>query len=230
MRLKPRFSILNVLLVTTVVVLVIVVVRLNDELNKERSQRVELLQKGGILQLTDADRIHLVKVSAAGEEGASRWRVYVPEERTLVVDARLDDAPADKPLAARLPPNAIVDADRSPVKPLHLEPGEHVISLSCSRDGSTMRLDVVHDGQRKGRSFGSPPQYVGWWRQDLTHFEHKRLIYQQFLGGRTLTIDDGETFVLARFRALGWEVNSGSDEKPLKKVSEILVWLHADEP
>jgi hypothetical protein len=57
-----RVSILNLILVTTIVALVIVVVRLYGELQNERTLRIEMLQKGGILQVSDPELVQVVQV------------------------------------------------------------------------------------------------------------------------------------------------------------------------
>src|SRR3954465_12756292 len=71
---RLRFSILNLLLVTTILALVIIIVRLNGELSEERSLRLQQLRHGGILQISDPDAIHLVQLSTRGELNTLRWR------------------------------------------------------------------------------------------------------------------------------------------------------------
>ena len=142
---RPRVSILNLLLVTTIVALVIVVVRLYHELDHERSLRLQLLQKGGILQVTDLDVVHVVKVDTDESDGTLSWRVYVPKGRSVILNVRLNTMPDDK-IVPRLPPNAIVVADRSPSNPIDLGPGEHVVSLSWAQGKPRFTLDVVRNG------------------------------------------------------------------------------------
>jgi hypothetical protein len=231
---RPRFSILNLLLLISVVALVIVVFRTHRELRKERSLRIQLLQKGGVLQVTDPNIVHVVQVSSDGERETFRWRVYVPEGRSVALDARLDAMPSDKPIAARLPPNAIVVADRAPVHPLTLGPGEHVVTLSCSNEGEGryLRLEVVGADPRSGRLLRPPAGDVLWYRtgyyQNLTQVEHSPSTGAALMNGRTSAVADGKTFVLCRFREPAWR-DVRQAKAPPKDVREVLVWLHPDE-
>ncbi len=229
---RPRVSILNLLLLMSVVALVIVVFRTHRELRKERSLRIQLLQKGGVLQVTDPNIVHVVQVSSVGERETRRWRVYVPEGRTVTLDARLDAMPMDKPVAPRLPPNAIVVADRAPVNPLTLGPGEHVVTLACSNEGPYLRLEVVGAEPRRGRLLRPPDGDVLWYRtgyyQNLTQVEHTPSTTAALMNGRTAALADGKTFVLCRFRE---PASRGvrQTQSQSKDVGEVLVWLHPDE-
>ena len=230
---KPRISILNLLLVTTVVALAIVVLRLGRELEKEKSLRAEMLQKGGILQVADTESVHVVQVSSRGEPGTWRWRVYVPERRAVTLNARVEPVPADKPIAPRLPPNAIVVAERSPANSVNLGPGEHVVSLTSSREESPhLRLDVVGEGPRRSRYLQVLDRSLGWYNagyfDNLTLIEHTPKLGQALLDGRTMKLDDGKTFVLCRFREPGWATRL-PDRPPSKVIGEVLVWLHPDD-
>src|SRR5438132_12950908 len=64
---RLRFSLLNLLLATTILALVIVIIRLHAELAQEHSLRVQQLQHGGILQVGDLNAVHVVQVSTRGE-------------------------------------------------------------------------------------------------------------------------------------------------------------------
>jgi hypothetical protein len=204
LRMKPRVSILNLLLLTTVVALVIVVYRSHRELREEHLLRIQLLQKGGMLQVTDPNLVHVVQVLSDGERRTLRWRVYVPEGRTVTLNTRLDAMPSDKPIAARLPPNAIVVADRAPANPLTLGPGEHVVTLVCSNEAPYLMMEVVSDGPRSVRVLCPPAGDLLWYRigyhRNLTGSEHTPSTGAVLMNGRTAALTDGKTFVLCRFR------------------------------
>jgi hypothetical protein len=230
---KPRVSILNLLFVTTIVAMVIVVYRLRSELAHERQLRTELLQKGGILQVSDPNRVHVVQVSTAGEPDTHRWRVYVPPKRTVTLDTRLDEVPADKPPAPRLPPNAIVVGDRSPVNPQALGPGEHVITLRYVHGQRPLfNISVVSASNTYTNEMNlkCPSGDLAWshiiYGQDLTPLEHTAATMGALWGGHTVALDDAKTFVLRRYRA---EAFRPSNEVAAKTIPEILMWLHADE-
>src|SRR5438105_2119731 len=139
-----RFSIINLLLVTTILALVIVIIRLHGELAQEQSLRVQQLRRGGVLQVGDPNAVHVIQVSTRGELNTHRWRVYVPKGRSVTLNSRLEPMPADKLLEPRLPPNAIVVAERSPSNPVELEPGENVITIHCTSDQNPgLEVDVV---------------------------------------------------------------------------------------
>src|SRR5215218_7421697 len=117
---KPRFSLLNALLLTTIVALVIVVFRLRDEVGAERSLRLQQLQHGGILEVTDLNAVHIVRVWTEGERNTHRWRIYVPMGRSVTLNSRLEPIPANKGSVPRLPTNAPIVGDRSPSNPLKI--------------------------------------------------------------------------------------------------------------
>jgi hypothetical protein len=64
--------------------------------------------------------------------------------------------------------------------------------------------------------------------EDLTNLEHTPTVMTALREGRTQRLDDGKTFVLARFREQRWvEHRNGG---PGNTVREALIWLHPDEP
>ena len=234
---RPRVSILNLLLITTIVALVIVVMRIYRDLAEERLLRLQLLQKGGVLQVTDLDLVHVVQVDTDGSDGNLSWRVYVPQKRSVTLNGRLDTIPADKEIVPRLPPNAIVVGDRSPSNAVDLAPGEHVVILSWARDRQGFTLNVVGNGTRKGRGVSSPDRKWQWdvaHEMDITHVEHApKTLWSLQKNGQTLTLQDGKAFVLVRNQytivpryteVLAKRGNS----MPEPKVGELLVWLHPD--
>jgi hypothetical protein len=231
---KPRVSILNLLLVTTIVALVIVVVRLYNDLAHESSLRLQLLQKGGILEITDLELVHIVKVDTDSSDDTLSWRVYVPNKRSATLSVRLNTMPDDK-IAPRLPPNTIVVADRSPSNPLDLGPGEHVVSLSWAQGKPRFTLDVVGTGSRHTRPFSLPGGRNWEWnlayQMDITHVEHTPITNRALQNGETLTLQDGKTFVLDRHRFEIWPRYPDASAKrgnkmPEHQFGELLVWLH----
>ena len=72
---KLRFSLFTLLVTTAFFALSITVILLRIELQKERSLRLELLQRGGILEISDLEKIHVVAVSGRDEPHTFRWRV-----------------------------------------------------------------------------------------------------------------------------------------------------------
>lgn len=232
---KPRFSILNLLLVTTVFALAIVVLRLSGKLEQEKSLRLQLLQKGGILQVSDVDAAHVVQVTSAGERHTLRWRVYVPPGRSVTLNARLESVAADRPVAPRLPPNAIVVAERSPANAIELGPGEHVVSLTSSGEGPRhpLKFDAVGPGVRTGRYLDCPDGNLDWflygYGENLTAIEHTAATMRSLSNGETIALDDSKTFVLARYRAHEWIPRLQKKGATDNKVPEILIWIRPDD-
>jgi hypothetical protein len=229
---RPRVSILNLLLLTTIIALVIVIIRLSGELAAEKDRRIQLLQKGGILEIGDANAVHVVQVSSPTEQNTLHWRVYVPAGRTVTLNARTDLVSADRALVPRLPRNAIVVPERAAPHPLLLGPGEHVVSLVSIPDDPIMRpvrenyvlkLDVVGDGPRNGKTLRSRDSDLRWFHygyfRDITHVEITTKTAQELRDGRTLALPDGETFVLCRLR----------DHLSATESTEVILWLHPDE-
>jgi hypothetical protein len=234
---RPRVSILNLLLVTTIVALAIVVLRMRSELRVERALRIEMLKKGGIMQVSDPDLVHVVQVINNWHENVLRWRVFVPRGRNVKLSARLEPVP-DKPVAPRLPPSAIVVADRVPSNAVDLGPGEHVVSLSWERHVPYFTFDVVGDGPRHTQLITSPDRNLDWfvagYAQNITDVEHTKKTAQKLANGRTVAIQDGKTFVLCRYRAqiaaLLQEDRNGTrrTRETNEMISELLLWLHSD--
>jgi hypothetical protein len=186
------------------------------------------------------------------DPGALCWRVYVPDGRTVTLNARTDSVSADKTSPPRIPPNAIVAPDREAPNPIHLGPGEHVVTLSSTHDGFTirpdpersgleiysLRLDVVGDGIRSGKTLRLRNNDFRWFHYgpiDITHVELTNKIAKDLHNGRTLVIPGGKTFVLSRLREhpLGDPPaqSQGSKENSTANLaSEVLVWVHPDAP
>lgn len=241
---KPRVSVLNLLSLMTVVALVLMVFRLRSERDQEKWLRMEMLKKGGILQVSDPDAVHVVQVSSPGELFTQRWRVYVRKGRQVQLNARFEPRPADDPPAPRLPPNAIVVAVRAASRPISLGPGEHVVSLSfdpyqpSQSRSQTLVMDVVSDSNRRTREL-RVERDVKWFsfsgREDITQVEHAKVIAQELRDGRTVSLADGKTFVLCRYRdrmaAMGRKSVGSRDTNMSTRpeAMEVLVWLHPDE-
>jgi hypothetical protein len=241
---RPRFSILNLLLMTTVVALAFGVCQLYVELRTEKALRRELLQKGGILQVFDPDVAHVVQVTTRYERNTRRWRVYVPPGRTATLNARLDPMPADKKPAPRLPPGAIVVAERAPSNPIELDAGEHVVSVYFDIDTDYFSMEAVGSGTRRQRLLRPFDGDVRWlragWAEDITYVEHTPTTLKDLAAAQTLKLNDGETFVLCRFRQPKWtavlrphrnntQAAISDRVNPSDKVAEVLIWLHADD-
>jgi hypothetical protein len=230
-QMKPRISLLNLLLCITVLSLMMVIVRLYGELSAERALRLEQLRHGGILQVSDLDAVHLVKVSAVGERNTVRWRIYVPKGRTAVLNTRLESMPASKALQPRIPPDAIVVADRSPSNPISLQAGEYVVSAHCA-DGTKRGLEVTVAGAESNEEqfLSAADASPEWWTygqyQDITHIEHSKKTYSALDSGRTVKLAPGKAFVLERLRE--WEPLVGQNKKPSDRVGEMLMWIHPD--
>jgi len=228
---RPRVSILNLLLVTTIVALAIVVMRVGNELKREKSLRAEMLQRGGILQVADPELVHIVQVTAYGELRTLRWRVYVPDDRTVRLNARVDPVPSGKPVGPRLPSNAIVVAERASANPIELRPGENIVTLECRPDDAMLNLSVVSTGPRRGRVLRPSVDDMQWYhtgyRENLTQLEHTPATAAELSAGRTVTLQNGKTFVLCRFRERKWLARQ-PDIEPSESIGEVLVWLHPD--
>jgi hypothetical protein len=112
--------------------------------------------------------------------------------------------PADKPVVPRLPPSAIVVADRMPSNAVDLGPGEHVVSLYWNRNRPYFTFDVVGDRQRSTQHLSPLNRNLDWFiygAQNITGVEHTRKTAQDLVDGRTIPLHDGKTFVLCRYRA-----------------------------
>lgn len=77
MNLRPRISILTALLLTTIVGMVIALVQQSRALTQLRSENQALRVEVGVLDVTDADQVHVVRVKEAGGFRWN-WRVWLP--------------------------------------------------------------------------------------------------------------------------------------------------------
>lgn len=85
-RFRPRISILNALLLMTIVAMAIVIVQLWREIGPMRRQLQELRVEVGSLDVDDDSQIHAVSVKEAGSFRWN-WRIWLPKGRDYWIHA-----------------------------------------------------------------------------------------------------------------------------------------------
>ncbi len=85
-RFLPRISILNALLLMTIVAMAIVIVQLWREVVPLRAEVRSLRQQAGVLAIDDPSAVQAVGVPTDVED-IYKWRVYVPNRRDVLLKA-----------------------------------------------------------------------------------------------------------------------------------------------
>lgn len=78
---RPRFSLLNLLLLMAVVAMGITIAQLRSELVSLRAENERLRDEVGELTITDPTKLHAILAPGQGEL-VWKWRVWVPARRT----------------------------------------------------------------------------------------------------------------------------------------------------
>jgi len=187
---RPRFSLLTLLLLTTIVAMGVTVWRLGIEIVPLREEVGRLRDEAGRLSIDDPTRIHAVAVNMA-EPDRYRWRVWVPQGRNY----SLCYARFDVPLTG-------LPTDRQSIIEYYFEAGEHLLDF---------RLKLVDEKKLVAYLRGKGETNGMGTNIDL--FEMKnRWIYHDFSKGRTDEVVEGigfknmsvagnEPLVLFRLRA-----------------------------
>jgi hypothetical protein len=236
---KFRFSILNLLLLTTVIALSIAVVQISGDLKEERRLRTELLQKGGIFEISDVTKVHVVPVHATNEMQTYRWRVYVPPGRSIILNTSSKPHPNRDILEPRICRKDSVVSDRNPSNPIEIPAGEYVITYkyhqsTYGQKQTSFSIDVRgNNSVRRQGFFRSNDGDLDWlssnYYQDLTWLERpagkkQRITYDL---AKTSQVAGGKPFVLFRFRATQQHKSEHDSEKD-KSIPEVFAWFMTD--
>jgi len=218
---RIRFSLANLLLLTTVVALSIVLWKLSTELVPLRAEVLMLRNETGRLVVEDETKIHAIRV-ATTKPDTWRYRVWVPENTRLWLRVEYSAVPkSDVPIGTRSGGSSL------------MEPGEHLIDVQIEESES--RADelvarILVDGSHR-----TSPQ--------LREAEHDWIVHDQ-LGGRhaswsgaevkAQSVATGEPMVLLRYRPM--EVDNiqrdaegnvrGYSHKDIEEPCEgLLLWI-----
>jgi hypothetical protein len=193
----PRFSLLNTLLLMTIIGLTIVVVQLWREVGPLREEVRGLRNEVGRISVDDPTKLHAIRVDTA-DELTWKWRIWVPENRVYVIRCFGQEVPKD--------------GFPSEGGSIWLrEPGEHVIQYRIERD----RRDDKWYGQLEtvSGSVGKDLQpWVSWSSKTST---------SGGVGNTTRSFDADERVELIRHRVS----QSGDSTKIEDPAAGFMIWL-----
>ncbi|QDU57147.1 hypothetical protein [Aeoliella mucimassa] len=194
-----RFSLLTLVLLTTIVALGIAVAQLYWEVAPLRDEVKRLRAEVGELDITDKTKVHAVGV-VTDNQLRWKWRVWVPEGANYVARGFGEDIPAQGY------PDTGATITLS-------QPGEHVLEWGIEYDPRSERWE----GRLKvrGSSAGSDPQpWVDW---------SSRSTSSSGVGTRTTRVyDAGERVELMRLRCTNDDNTPASPDDP---VPGFLIWI-----
>lgn len=119
-----RFSLLNLVLMTTIVALCITVYLLYQEVEPLRAELRQLRNEAGYLTITDPTRPHAIELST-DSRFKWKWKVMVPEDETWFMKANVGKIPAPSR-------NSELSGDGIGIRPN--EGGEAIVEMSVYRN------------------------------------------------------------------------------------------------
>jgi len=192
-----RFSLITLLLVTTLVALSITVVMLYRELRPLRQEVARLRNEVGELHVADATTLHAIRVES-GNELEWKWRIWIPKGTSY----RLRGYGGSIPKEGYPTSGGTIN---------FLEPGEQVIRYSIRRD--------PRDGQWYG-TLQTQDASVGKDLQPWVEWPSHRS-NAEGVGTSTRAYTAGERVVLIRHR-VSQATSSGGIEDPS---AGFMIWL-----
>jgi hypothetical protein len=195
---RPRFSMLTIVLLMAIVALSLALWTRHRELVPLRSEVRKLRNEVGPLSIEDESKFHAVR-APSHDEYTWRWRIWIPAGQKYRVTYVGEKIPASGLSTPRV--NATLS-----------ESGEHVVEYRIRPD---VRSGVWSDLLRAGNvGVGSSQQeWVSWKQKTST---------TAGVGESTQNFEPGEPIVLARHRVSQTANDSGSIEDPS---AGFLIWL-----
>ncbi|QDV73315.1 hypothetical protein [Botrimarina mediterranea] len=196
-RLRPRISLLSLLLLTAVVACLIVVTLQARELAPLRIENKRLRSEVGELSVEDPNRLHGIRV-ATTDENHWRFRVLVPDQRRYWFGCMSDLIPKGKSSETW-----VIDEGEA-IRPSGgsgslIESGEHLIDVYFSDDDATDQIEVkiLLDGAITSIHVLDELNH-DWIRHDGWQ---QRFASREFLDFETVSPRLDEALVLVRYRA-----------------------------
>lgn len=188
MKYLPRFSLLNCLIVMTIVAMAVALWRLNGELLPLRAEVKRLRDEMGHLVVEDESQLHAIQVSTVDSD-TWRYRVWVPagKQYWLCVEK------------AKIPQQGVPKKTTSGGS-LSIDTGEHLIDLLIKPHDEreeTLTGIVMVDGSRRFKGSISERDH-DWIENDEVGDRHAGWSGVDL---RTETIDPAQPMVLLKYRA-----------------------------
>lgn len=195
---RPRFSLLTLVLVTTIVALAICVGMLYREVGPLRSELKRLRDELGELDVRDKSKIHAIHVPS-GSKLEWKWRIWIPEGATYSLRSSGEN----------IPDSGFPEFGGT----VYLrEPGEHVIRYVIERDprrgGWAGKL--VHDSGSVGSDAQPWVEWSGWAAS------------KEGVGDSTEVFEPDSRVVLIRRR---YENHDNPPKNPADPLPGFMIWL-----
>lgn len=142
-QLRPRFSLLNLLLLMAIIALSFTVYRLNSEVGPLRDENKRLNNERGTLVIDDETKIHAIRVPTrfAGNNGT--FRVFIPEGKKYLAIVAVNDIPKsgfpEVPNRSTVETSSMILGQSGPNAFAELPAGENQISLTIERRSNGSR-------------------------------------------------------------------------------------------
>lgn len=143
-RLRARFSLLTLLLLTAIVALSTTVAILWREIGPLRTENKRLNEERGTLVIDDPGILHAIKIPKrfAGDSGDS-YRIYVPVGQEYLAFVKVNDVPKEGyPTVKNYPRQSLIIGSTGGQLGARLTAGEHVLAIRKLRS-SQKRADVL---------------------------------------------------------------------------------------
>lgn len=230
-RLRVKFSLLTLLLLTAIVALATTVVILWHEVGPLRAENKRLNEERGTLVIDDPEILHAIKIPRqlfAIDAGHS-YRIYVPPGQEYLAYVKVNNVPKDgyPTVKNKLHQSLIIGATGGQLG-ARLTTGEHVLAIRKLRS-SQDRADVLLMFWPKGSKVPldapahSPPDR--WPSVELSPYA----VFGEGVEGITTPVDSSGRLVLLRRRiqpVAESEVNvSYATVEPDRPLDGMMLWL-----
>jgi len=200
---RPRFSLLTVMLLMTIVGMGISIRQLWREVGPLRADNKRLSEERGTLVVGDPNKLHAIEIPArfAGEDRQS-FRVYVPPGQKYLAFVQVNDVPKTGiPERKKLPGHAGILGKFQDILFARLGSGDHVVTVRTVRRGGTADIQLIV-------GFASPR--IALDASAMTAKDRWPTVvpetFKVFGGGvdsATVAVDGTEPLVLLRYRIQG---------------------------
>lgn len=203
-RFRPRISILNALLLTTIVAMAIVIVQYWREIGPLRQEVFGLRNEVGRLTFEDRSKIHAIAVRT-NESLTWKWRIWVPQGKRVTMHLQAGDVPR-----TGVP---------SPRNTVQLVPGEQSLILRFHQVPSSHRWRASLESSVGGGILVDVPESQEW------------PIWKEYAGtgegvGQETRVFDNDSNVLILSRQRIGEVSSSMEvEKMGGPTAGYIIWL-----
>lgn len=201
--LLPRFSLLTVFLLTTIVAMAITIALLWRDVRPLRADNRRLRDEVGELAIDDPMKIHAIQVRTK-EDLVWKWRVWVPEGVSVNAHCQWGKVPR-----VGLPPSN---------NSLLITSGEHWIELSArkDRDNKNWEGSLATDGASIGTIIQPDEHWFDW---------HGSTSVSGGVNFSTVAEKDSrESFILQRYRT-SQAPNSAAVQKSDEPAVGFIIWV-----